>query len=163
EVPLSLEIARVLLGLVTLILSITVHEFAHAYAADRLGDDLPAREGRLTLNPIAHIDPIGTLPMPALAALLPGVAIFGWGRPARRIEDRGMDVRLPRRSHDRVDRAVRDPRCVRDPGSLWCPDREGRGHAVFSNDSDGLGHSRDALLTLPDAPRRGRFLATTGG
>jgi Zn-dependent protease len=63
-----------------LILSVTVHEFSHAFAADKLGDDLPSREGRLTLNPIAHIDPIGTLLVPAIAAFS-GIALFGWGRP----------------------------------------------------------------------------------
>ncbi len=59
-----------------------MHEYAHAFAAHKLGDDLPEREGRLTLNPIAHIDPIGTLLLPALALFSP-IAIFGWGRPVR--------------------------------------------------------------------------------
>src|SRR5262249_37823220 len=76
------KIAEVFLSLVTLILSVTVHEYAHAFAAHKLGDDLPSREGRLTLNPIAHIDPIGTLLLPALAMFSP-IAIFGWGRPVR--------------------------------------------------------------------------------
>lgn len=58
-----------------LILSLTVHEWAHAYSAWRLGDDTALRQGRLTLNPIPHIDPIGTL-------LLPLIGIpFGWARP----------------------------------------------------------------------------------
>jgi Zn-dependent protease len=73
-------ILQVLLRLVTLVLSVTVHEFAHAFAADKLGDDLPARQGRLTLNPIAHVDPVGTLLIPAMALFLP-IPLFGWGRP----------------------------------------------------------------------------------
>ena len=57
----------------SLIASITVHEFAHAWAADKLGDPTPRHQGRLTLNPLAHLDPIGTIMI-----LL---AWFGWGKP----------------------------------------------------------------------------------
>jgi Zn-dependent protease len=60
---------------IPLVLWLTVHEWAHAYSAFRLGDDTAAREGRLTLNPIPHIDPIGTI----LAPLL-GIP-FGWAKP----------------------------------------------------------------------------------
>ncbi|MDQ3008054.1 MAG: site-2 protease family protein [bacterium] len=58
-----------------LLLSITVHEFAHALAADKLGDPTPRQQGRVTLNPLAHLDPLGTLAM-----LL---TRFGWGRPVQ--------------------------------------------------------------------------------
>ena len=69
-------------GMIILILSITVHEFGHAFVADRLGDRLPRSEGRVTLNPIAHMDPIGTLLFPLLSMMgaLGGIG-FGWGRP----------------------------------------------------------------------------------
>ncbi|MCX6810671.1 MAG: site-2 protease family protein [Candidatus Berkelbacteria bacterium] len=60
-------------ALVGLILAITVHEFAHAWAANRLGDPTAKHLGRLTLNPFKHLDPLGTL------FLL--VAGFGWGKP----------------------------------------------------------------------------------
>jgi Zn-dependent protease len=73
-------IIRVLLNLVTLVLSISVHEFAHAFAAHKLGDGLPESQGRLTLNPIAHVDPIGTLLLPGLMTAL-GFGSIGWGRP----------------------------------------------------------------------------------
>lgn len=56
-----------------LILSLTVHEFAHAYVADKLGDPTPRRYGRVTLNPLSHLDPFGTLLM-----LLVG---FGFAKP----------------------------------------------------------------------------------
>jgi Zn-dependent protease len=56
-----------------LILAITVHEFAHAWMADRLGDPTPRHQDRLTLNPLAHLDPLGT----AMIFLLG----FGWGKP----------------------------------------------------------------------------------
>jgi Zn-dependent protease len=73
----------VVVGLITLILSITVHEFGHAIVADRLGDRLPRMEGRVTLNPIAHADPIGTLALPIMFMLFTGGIGFGWGRPVR--------------------------------------------------------------------------------
>ncbi|MBL8923489.1 MAG: site-2 protease family protein [Myxococcaceae bacterium] len=58
-----------------MILSLTVHEWAHAFSAWKLGDDTALREGRLTLNPLVHIDPVGTLLLPLL-----GVP-FGWAKP----------------------------------------------------------------------------------
>lgn len=64
-----------LLTVILLVLSLTVHEWAHAASAYYLGDDTAARQGRLTLNPIPHIDPFGTLLLPLL-----GVP-FGWARP----------------------------------------------------------------------------------
>jgi Zn-dependent protease len=57
------------------LLSLTVHEWAHAWSANKLGDDTAEREGRLTLNPIAHIDPLGTILLPLI-----GVP-FGWAKP----------------------------------------------------------------------------------
>ena len=66
--------ARVMI-LIPMLLSLTVHEWAHAWSAYRLGDDTAAMQGRLTLNPIAHIDPIGTLILPLL-----GIP-FGWAKP----------------------------------------------------------------------------------
>jgi Zn-dependent protease len=61
--------------LVPLVLSLSVHEFAHAWSASRLGDDTAARMGRLTLNPLAHIDLFGTVLLPLL-----GIP-FGWAKP----------------------------------------------------------------------------------
>jgi Zn-dependent protease len=71
---------RTFLFLLPIVLaSLTLHELAHAYVAWRLGDPTAKREGRLTLNPLVHIDPLGTLMfiVTALAANLP----FGWARP----------------------------------------------------------------------------------
>ena len=60
-------------SLVSIVVAIIIHEFAHAWAADKLGDPTPRLQGRLTLNPVSHIDPIGML--------LLFVIGFGWGRP----------------------------------------------------------------------------------
>ena len=62
-----------LITLPAILIAITFHEFAHAFAADKLGDNTPRSQGRLTLNPLKHIDPIG------FALLI--VAGFGWGKP----------------------------------------------------------------------------------
>ena len=62
-----------LIALLSIVAAITVHEFAHAWVADRLGDDTPSLQGRVTLSPLAHLDPIGSL-----CFLLVG---FGWGKP----------------------------------------------------------------------------------
>jgi Zn-dependent protease len=61
------------LTLLGLVIAITIHEFSHALAADKLGDPTPRSQGRLTLNPLAHLDPLGTI------TLL--IASFGWGKP----------------------------------------------------------------------------------
>jgi len=66
----------------TLVFAITVHEWAHAWSADRCGDPTARLLGRLTLNPFAHMDLIGTVIIPLYALLAPGgIALIGWGRP----------------------------------------------------------------------------------
>lgn len=67
------ELLALLLTLPGVIIAITFHEFAHAFAADKLGDDTPRNQGRLTLNPLAHIDPFGFLMLIFVH--------FGWGKP----------------------------------------------------------------------------------
>jgi Zn-dependent protease len=62
-----------LISLGGLILSLTIHEFAHAWTADRLGDPTPRMQGRVTVNPLAHLDPLGTILMV--------LTRFGWGKP----------------------------------------------------------------------------------
>ena len=60
--------------------SIILHEVSHGYVANLFGDDTAKRAGRLTLNPVAHVDPVGTLIVPALMALS-GIGVFGWAKP----------------------------------------------------------------------------------
>ena len=74
DLPLKLTLFAVLL------VSLSIHEAAHAWAADRLGDPTARLLGRLTINPVAHIDPIGTLLLPGIA-ILTGLPIIGWAKP----------------------------------------------------------------------------------
>ena len=63
-----------------LFLSIILHEIAHGYAAYKMGDDTAYYSGRLTLNPLAHIDPVGSIAVPAVCWLF-GWPLFGWAKP----------------------------------------------------------------------------------
>lgn len=74
-----LRIRTALVMLIAFILSVAVHEFGHAIMADKLGDSTPRSQGRVTLNPMAHIDPIGTIALPLFGAFMGFV--IGWGRP----------------------------------------------------------------------------------
>ena len=64
-----------------LLFAMVLHEFAHGWVANRLGDSTARRQGRLTLNPLAHIDPIGTVLVPLLCLLMPGGFFIGWAKP----------------------------------------------------------------------------------
>ena len=79
---------ELLARLIVVLLGIPIHEWAHGFAAHLMGDTTPEREGRLTLNPMTHLDPFGTLMI-----LLTG---FGWGRPARVSPHLMYKVRNPR-------------------------------------------------------------------
>lgn len=68
------------LSFLVLLFSLTVHEAAHAWVADRLGDPTGRRLGRVSLNPLVHIDPIGTVLLP-LAAMFTGAPVIGWAKP----------------------------------------------------------------------------------
>ncbi len=65
---------------IPLLLSITIHEYSHALISNRLGDNTAYLAGRLTLNPLAHIDIIGTVIMPIMG-ILSGLPFFGWAKP----------------------------------------------------------------------------------
>ena len=82
-----------LLSLPGVLIAITFHEFAHAYAADKLGDDTPRMQGRLSLNPIDHIDPLG------LAMLI--FAHIGWGKPVQ-VNPRNYDRRMTMEKADAI-------------------------------------------------------------
>ena len=82
----SFDLKATLLTLPGLILALTLHEYAHAKVSDRLGDPTPSAQGRLTLNPMAHMDPVGTVFL-----IFAG---FGWGKP---VEIDGRYYRNPAR------------------------------------------------------------------
>src|SRR5215813_7355210 len=69
-----------ILFMVALIFSLSVHESAHAWTSNLFGDDLARLQGRISLNPVAHVDPIGTLLFPAIA-FFTGVPLIGWAKP----------------------------------------------------------------------------------
>jgi Zn-dependent protease len=78
--PDALRLRQRILNVALLWLLTTPHEFAHAWVATRLGDDTPRLQGRLTLNPLAHVDWLGTTILPALTSLFGG-GLIGWGKP----------------------------------------------------------------------------------
>jgi len=92
------QVRVALLSLVAFVVAVTVHEFGHAFVADRLGDRVPRLQGRLTLSPMAHIDPLGTILLPLLGAFLPAqVPLLAWGKPVQTNPD-NYTTKLSRRT-----------------------------------------------------------------
>ncbi len=93
--PLALFIVDVSIWAVPTILAIILHEVMHGVAAYTLGDDTAARAGRLTLNPVSHIDPLGTILLPALLLIL-HLPVFGYAKPVpvdfRRLRNRRLGM-----------------------------------------------------------------------
>jgi Zn-dependent protease len=77
---MHLNFQTALINVVLLWILTTPHEFAHAWVATRLGDDTPRLQGRVTLNPLAHVDWMGTAILPFLSSLFFG-GFLGWGKP----------------------------------------------------------------------------------
>ena len=69
------------ISIIPVLLAITVHEAAHGYAAKHFGDKTAYFLGRITLNPIKHIDPVGTVVIPGMLLLLSAPFLFGWAKP----------------------------------------------------------------------------------
>ncbi len=72
-----------------LLFAMVLHEYAHGWVADRCGDSTAKTRGRLTLDPLAHIDPFGTIIVPLLGLMLPGSFLLGWAKPVP-IDPRNM-------------------------------------------------------------------------
>lgn len=87
---LDIHYAQVFIAFIVLLFSLTIHEMAHAWTADRLGDPTARLRGRVSLNPLVHADPIGTVLFPLLA-LISGFPLIGWAKPVP------VDVRNLRR------------------------------------------------------------------
>ena len=77
-----------------LLVAMVLHEYAHGWVADKCGDSTAKMQGRLTMNPLAHIDPFGTIIVPLICLMLPGSFLLGWAKPVP-VDPRNM--RQPRR------------------------------------------------------------------
>jgi Zn-dependent protease len=77
---LDLNVLSIIFQIIAFLLAISVHESAHAWMANRCGDPTAKMLGRITLNPIKHIDPIGTVLLP-LIGMLSGLPVIGWAKP----------------------------------------------------------------------------------
>jgi len=84
------------IAIFVLIISLVVHESAHAWAALQLGDDTAYRLGRISFNPMVHLDPIGSVLVPIVMAMLPGGMIYGWAKP---VPVNTLRLRQPIRDH----------------------------------------------------------------
>ena len=76
----DINFAQIFISFIVLLFSLTVHEMAHAFTADRLGDPTARLLGRISLNPLVHADPIGTVLFP-LVAMTTGAPLIGWAKP----------------------------------------------------------------------------------
>lgn len=74
------EFQRLAVWVLPVLFAITLHEVAHGWTAEKLGDKTARRLGRITLNPVRHIDPVGTVLVPLLLFFSSGL-IFGWAKP----------------------------------------------------------------------------------
>lgn len=71
----------ILFQIIVLIFSAVIHEISHGFMAEKLGDPTARLAGRLTLNPLKHLDPVGSVLLPLILSLVPGGIIFGWAKP----------------------------------------------------------------------------------
>ncbi|HKQ06068.1 MAG TPA: site-2 protease family protein [Blastocatellia bacterium] len=78
----KIQIGNLIIWFIVLLFSLSFHEAAHAWTSERFGDDTGRMQGRITLNPIAHIDPIGTILFPILSAI-GGIPLLGWAKPVQ--------------------------------------------------------------------------------
>ncbi|MDB5693903.1 MAG: site-2 protease family protein [Alphaproteobacteria bacterium] len=84
---------RVATWLIPLVFAIVLHEIAHGWAANAFGDPTARRKGRLSLNPLRHIDPVGTIALPLVLAVA-GAPVFGWAKPVPVVARRMRNPRL---------------------------------------------------------------------
>lgn len=90
-----MSIISIIISLFVLLFAITIHEASHGWAALKMGDPTAYSLGRITLNPLAHIDPIGTILLPLILVVM-GAPPFGWARP---VPVNPLNLRNPRRDN----------------------------------------------------------------
>jgi Zn-dependent protease len=78
---MSHTIQQIVLWAPPILIAIILHEVAHGFVAHRLGDPTAAQRGRLTLNPLPHVDPVGTVALPLFLVVLGSPYVFGWAKP----------------------------------------------------------------------------------
>jgi Zn-dependent protease len=93
--PHGLDLTVVFIGFAVLVASLSVHEAAHAWTADKLGDPTARMLGRVSLNPARHVDPVGTILFPLISALT-SLPLIGWARP---VPVNTRNFRNPRRDY----------------------------------------------------------------
>ncbi len=74
------NIGTIIIQILVVLFALSVHESAHGWMAEKFGDPTARLQGRITLNPIAHIDPVGTIVFPLILAII-GAPVFGWAKP----------------------------------------------------------------------------------
>ena len=93
--PTMNNLLNIIIQFAVVLFAISIHESSHAWMADKFGDPTARNQGRITLNPIAHIDPIGTILFPLLLAIV-GAPVFGWAKP---VMVNPYNLRDPRRAN----------------------------------------------------------------
>jgi Zn-dependent protease len=78
----NIDFGNLIIWFIVLLFSLSFHEAAHAWTSEKFGDDTGRLQGRITLNPIPHIDPIGTIIFPLLSSLI-GIPLLGWAKPVQ--------------------------------------------------------------------------------
>ena len=78
----NIDVGNLIIFFIVLLFSLSFHEAAHAWTSEKFGDDTGRLQGRITLNPIPHIDPIGTILFPLLSSLV-GIPLLGWAKPVQ--------------------------------------------------------------------------------
>ncbi len=91
---MSVSLASILISIPIFIFAMMIHEIAHGWVAYKLGDPTAKFSGRLTLNPISHIDPIGTILLPITLIMMGSPVVFGWAKP---VPINFMGLRNPKR------------------------------------------------------------------
>ena len=126
ERPIDMDLGLILLQVVALFMALTFHEFAHGWVARRLGDRTAEAQGRLTLNPKDHIDPFGTILLPAMLILIKSPVVFGMGQAGSHqsekfqgFHDGGMMWSAPGRPSDQSLFGSRSDASSKDDDGLW--------------------------------------------
>ncbi len=90
-----MSIVTIIIGIFVLLFAVTIHEAAHGWAANKFGDPTALAMGRVTLNPLAHIDPVGTILFPIILIIL-NFPVFGWAKP---VPVNPLNLRNPRKDN----------------------------------------------------------------